>query len=181
LHTADFRTIAFEDLKPMEKIAYRALNGVLVQFWRYYQETCIDMNLDIVEGYAGRRRLQVGESEVGEAWTDGAQYITLRRDLIESVYQGLDAVIRVLLILLHEACHDAASVGTHDHNLEFYERYHAVSLHPEFKVARLAATVLNSITMLARDENRKLHKKTMESASFTEATVEADAPLKLVA
>jgi hypothetical protein len=63
-------------------------------------------------------------SELAEAWTDGGSQIVLNRDMLPLFEEGISGFIGVGNLVVHEWLHDNASVGSHTHDYEFYERYH---------------------------------------------------------
>lgn len=75
---------------------------------------------------SGRRKLLAGDSDTMNAWTDGSTYIAINRNLLYSIrYSG---AARLILLMIHEYCHDTASVGNHGHDFEFFKRFHELSL-----------------------------------------------------
>lgn len=68
------------------------------------------------------RSISLGKSEVAEAWTDGKTYITIEN-------RNLSAhPMKIVTLLVHEYCHNAATNESHDHGSEFYEAYHEVMI-----------------------------------------------------
>lgn len=86
------------------------------------------LNLDVCSSFnhgGAKRRIVVGESETAEAWTDSATFIAINKDILDEAYSGgVKGLTRIANILVHEYCHDEASVGDHNHNHEFYQRFH---------------------------------------------------------
>lgn len=72
-----------------------------------------------------KRRIVVGESGTSDAWTDSSTYIAINREILDEAYSGgVKGLTRIANILIHEYCHDEASIGDHNHNNEFYQRFH---------------------------------------------------------
>lgn len=76
-----------------------------------------------------KRRIVIGESETAEAWTDHLTYIAIERSLVDDAYSGgVKALTRIANLIIHEYCHDEPSIGDHNHNGEFFQRYHDATL-----------------------------------------------------
>jgi hypothetical protein len=90
------------------------------------------INLDVSASFnhgGTKRRIVVGESETAQAWTDSKTYIAIERELLDKAYSGgVKALTAIANIIIHEYCHDEASIGDHNHNGEFFQRYHDATM-----------------------------------------------------
>lgn len=83
------------------------------------------------------RRIVAGVSDTADGWTDGLTYIAINRkhlqlqegNLSSCLYYGYPATgfqfSMMVNILIHEYCHLDTSVGEHQHDFEFYQRFHS--------------------------------------------------------
>lgn len=107
-----------------EKVVAHVLwsaNYTLVSMFRQYAQKSIKC-----------RTIQIGLSDVAEAWTDGRTHVTIARSVIEK-FKHLDYRFWTYLtmLMIHEYCHDDSSATSHGHPPEFYRRYHDVSVHAD--------------------------------------------------
>lgn len=121
----DSHTLVDEaDLDAKEKAVLSALRGLSYAIPRMAEFN--DLGVEA-------RKLQVGASEVSEAWTDGRAYIAIRRDLLKEVStEGYKGLMRVSGILVHEYLHSSLTTGSHIHDLEFFEQWHDIMLSSEY-------------------------------------------------
>ncbi|MBX3528635.1 MAG: hypothetical protein KF904_20740, partial [Rhodoblastus sp.] len=75
-------------------------------------------------------RIIPGESNAAHGWTDGALFIVINRELLDRVADPDDsgAFQELYLTIAHEYAHDNSSTGSHLHGLEFYRRYHDLTI-----------------------------------------------------
>lgn len=71
-----------------------------------------------------KRAIKAGESQVADAWTDGATYIAVSRHMYSLLDQGYSGAVQLALLMLHEYLHGDSDTGSHEHNFAFYERFH---------------------------------------------------------
>lgn len=90
------------------------------------------LNLDVSNSFnhgGSIRQIIVGESDTSQAWTDSKTYIAIKRELLDNAYSGgVKGLTNLANIIIHEYCHDEASVGDHNHSGEFYQRYHDATM-----------------------------------------------------
>ena len=72
----------------------------------------------------GARAIFVGSSSVASAWTDGMSYICVNRSFIRAMDGYLPAFMRLAFLILHEVCHDFATIYSHVHTPAFHQLYH---------------------------------------------------------
>lgn len=78
-------------------------------------------------GIARSRQVHLGRSDAALGWTDGVSNITIDRAHARQVGKGMAGIGAVLHTMIHEYCHDAPTAGEHDHDQDFYERFHDLS------------------------------------------------------
>lgn len=78
----------------------------------------------------GQRVIRIGVSDTAEAWTDGASYIALERDVLRKIKDGFKGAVYLTNLLIHEYLHREEDSGSHLHDLEFFEAFHEIVLHP---------------------------------------------------
>tara|TARA_B100000508_G_scaffold139407_1_gene137412 strand:- start:77454 stop:79223 length:1770 start_codon:yes stop_codon:yes gene_type:complete len=76
-----------------------------------------------------KRSIVIGESETAQGWTDSLTYIAIERSLVDDAYSGgVKALTHIANIIIHEYCHDESSIGDHNHDGYFYQRYHDATM-----------------------------------------------------
>lgn len=109
------------DLEKRDRIlltAVRAGNTELVKRLNWFRE-------DEQAGALATRSLFAGKSDTAAAWTDGAVTISMNLDELRQGNSGLQGFNALTITLLHEYLHDNSDAGSHLHDAEFYERFHA--------------------------------------------------------
>lgn len=104
-----------------------------------------------------KRNICLGRSEVAKAWTDGTGYIAIDIDVVRKSFEsGLNGLINLIAILIHEMCHDLSTTVSHDHDAEFYERFHDVMIDDNLSVFTIAARGLESYMVENKKNKRSL-------------------------
>lgn len=123
--------VAEKELNKAERLALKAIReaaGVI-----YSQGTWRDVRqgTDVFRKGAdhGARRISVGSSDTALAWTNGVSEIWMERGQLKSVKEGHKGMHRLASIVLHEYLHNGPSTGTHEHGVEFYNRFHDIAVH----------------------------------------------------
>jgi hypothetical protein len=90
------------------------------------------------------RRLTLGDSDTALAWTDGRNYICLKRGYMTDCFeQGMDGIIRLIGVLVHEQLHTESDMSDeHDHPPEFFEAFENVLVSRTLGLFSLATLVL---------------------------------------
>lgn len=84
-----------------------------------------------------RRKLVAGKSDQASAWTDGVSYIAIN---VRRLWAMRDNhALRLIALLAHEYTHNDPSSVDHDHDYEFYTRFHDALLDHE------TATLINDL------------------------------------
>jgi hypothetical protein len=87
--------------------------------------------LKVMEDYGlwKGRTLCIGVSDTAHGWTDGKTYIAFNRAFLKRhnpQHYGGAAALGTLAA--HEMSHDTDDTGTHLHSIEFYEKYHDLTM-----------------------------------------------------
>jgi hypothetical protein len=73
------------------------------------------------------RKLCIGESNASKAWTDGATFVALNRNLIrQHIRDGFRGFTYLANAIVHEIIHERNTATAHEHGSEFYETFHDV-------------------------------------------------------
>lgn len=104
-----------------------------------------------------QRQIVIGDSECSSAWTDGMTYVAMARQLLRSQSLTVAGFTTVGAILLHELCHGTSSATEHDHNQDFYEKFHDASTAGELGL--FVAQCLSRLPTLMQSEGRRLTKR----------------------
>lgn len=78
------------------------------------------LNLDknypsIFAFHKDRRKVLRGTSEMADGWTDGETYIVIDKAYMNKCFsQGYNGLIKLIMLLIHESCHDSNTSGSHD-------------------------------------------------------------------
>ncbi len=109
------------------------------------------------------RQLRAGSSEEALAWTDGSNFIWIDRKMLKEVGQGgLNGVVRVLAILVHEYLHNENDTGSHYHDFEFYEAFEHIWINQG--LGDLAGFTLNQYLKEAEKLNVPVSKRVVAAA-----------------
>tara|TARA_R110001583_G_scaffold161109_1_gene313023 strand:- start:12006 stop:13664 length:1659 start_codon:yes stop_codon:yes gene_type:complete len=153
------------DLSKLDKARLKAVSSMydllLMSFVRSeLQSTPLNRNQGAWEREAAtkkkcRRYIHVGKSDVSDAWTDGERYIAININLLrDSFNKGLNGLLNLLTLLVHEQCHEGLSSGSHSHDGEFYERFHDIMTDENTSIFTIAAQGLETYL----SENKKMKR-----------------------
>lgn len=101
--------------------------------------------------FEGQRKCVLGISSNANGWTDGHSFIAIDRNWLKSIGTGLEMVMQLTHLLLHEYAHSVKQ--TEDHNGAFYKNFHDSSRTRQFFIlanflraydAKLAASGLKT-------------------------------------
>jgi len=107
------------DLNPRETSAKSALqyaSGIMAKRINYHVDEEID-----------KRRIVIGISEVADGWTDAISFIAIGQHMLKLLDWGYYGAVQLATLMLHEYCHSKNDMGAHEHDFNFYERYHDIS------------------------------------------------------
>lgn len=127
-------TLKLSDLNPRESAARNALDyasGVMSGRLSYHT--------DLV---TKKRKIVPGDSDVAHAWTDAVSYIAINKNLLKLLDNGYYGAVQLSMLMLHEYCHEESDLDSHEHNFNFYEKYHDLSFLMQNEVVGHTATSL---------------------------------------
>lgn len=146
------------DLKPNERL-WLALLNQLKSHLRLGDETAQQ-----AERGCSSRGIHVGEGPA-DGWTDGKIYVAVSRQFLSSCPLGLDGLLKLGPLMLHEFCHRDSDTEDHDHDQAFYELYHDSS------ETFLGEFIRHGLPLLARlmsQHSRRLTKKQLREQDSLE-------------
>lgn len=152
----DFTYSSIEDLERMLEARHDMIDSsdwsVSEKIWMdLLSRTFIILTHELDED----RKLFVGDSLGVEGWTDGHASIFLCRKLLEESGFCVEGYTKVGMVLCHELAHTDNDIGSHGHDVEFYEKFHDL-VHqqlPKFVdacVSRAPVVVASHSSKLAR-------------------------------
>lgn len=121
-----FETVADKDTTPHERALLKALSATQRKLLDAMKAAGVVDN----EEQFKARSLHAGESEVARGWTfpaltsTGRGRIVLERRVLDNARYGLSGILSIAHLMAHEYLHEGDDTVTHEHDLEFYERYH---------------------------------------------------------
>jgi hypothetical protein len=126
--------LADKELNKAEKMAIQAIRAGAREMYsrgraidRYFATPKFQVGDHRPSGWGGRN-IYVGASDTANGWTNGTEAIWINRNLLPLVKQGAEGSLKLASLLLHEYLHEEPSTGTHDHGVEFYERFHDLTM-----------------------------------------------------
>lgn len=121
-NNTDHMILKDKELNKTERVALAALSrGVGNLQDAVYSATSTN------RGDKNRRKLYIGESNASKAWTDGATFIALNRNLIrDHIRDGFRGFTYLANVMVHELVHEQNTATNHGHGSEFYEIFHDV-------------------------------------------------------
>jgi hypothetical protein len=107
-----------------------------------FKSALLGINNDIYRLMRTKKRVvYLGESDVAEAWTDGDKFIVFNTSNLGKVEAGAKGALYLVNLMIHEYCHDVSDQGSHEHNFEFYEKYHDFQFEYSEKIASLVQSL----------------------------------------
>src|SRR5690606_22881396 len=117
--TGKHRVIADNQWTPLERVimaSLRAVNGELCRQIR----CCLYRTHDAIQ----ERNISLGQSDTAYAWTDGKAAIAFDRNFVKSSFKdGVDGILRLLAVWVHEYLHDEPDSDAHNHSPEFLDAF----------------------------------------------------------
>lgn len=78
------------------------------------------------------RKIIAGEADCYLGWTDSLTYIAIKREWLTGMRRGSVGPTRLVTLMVHEYAHLESSVGDHDHDFEFMNRFHEAMFKPDY-------------------------------------------------
>ena len=128
-----------------------------------------------------KRRLTLGDADTALAWTDGRNYICIKRGFMNSCFEdGLDGILRLLSVVVHEQLHtESDAKETHDHPPEFFEAFENVMTSRALMQFSLAAQIVRRYDKERQKLGltRSMHvAKTMDQVNEIEKLTNTEVP-----
>jgi len=164
--------IADKELNKPERLALKALrkaNETMFYQARYYDRSHSFNKFDVTGDKGKLRKISVGLSQTADAWTDGTDNIWIERRNLRLVKEGHKGMLRLAALMLHEYLHNGPSTGTHDHGVEFYERFHDIALDSNI-LASTADVMLRTVLKELRGKEQHI---TQQYTRFEDNVVKA--------
>lgn len=151
--SASHEPVADKELNKAERMAVKAIREGAKQLYRAGRWRDMRAGTDVfLKGKDhGSRRIGVGSSDTALAWTDGTGNIWVERRQLKAVKEGHRGMMRLSALLLHEYLHNEPSTGTHEHGVEFYNRFHDLAVHSDI-ITEAADCMLKSVLKDLRDQ-----------------------------
>ena len=111
------------------------------------------------------RTVAIGLSDTANGWTDGTTYVAIDRRFLQNRDFTIQGLTDLAWLLIHEGCHDVADTGEHDHDQEFYERFHDTV---ERSMALMIAHVFTELPSALKRHNRRMTKRMLRQQDRAE-------------
>ncbi len=141
------------DLSAKEQVVLDAVSSGCDQIW---------IALEKIAGFdpGPRRKLRPGFSETADAWTDAAANIWIERKQLALADKGYAGFYQIALLLLHEYLHSDADTENHQHDMEFFEKFHDIAGNSEIDPVGAGANRMTDLFANSlRKDKKKLTKK----------------------
>ena len=120
-----------------------------------------------------RRAMMPGQSDIAHAWTDGETMIWIETRQLALLGQGYKGCARIAGLLAHEYLHSGPDTETHEHDQEFYERFHEAILETNL-IGRAADSMMAEMASAARKDNRSPTNPVLKFEDLTETLERAN-------
>lgn len=152
--------VAEKELNKAERMALKALRAANQTMYRNGSWTDRRNGTDtFIKGQDhGERKISVGVSDTSLAWTDGTQNIWFERKMLRSIKEGHGGMLKLCNIMLHEYLHNEPSTGTHEHGVEFYGRYHDLTIHTDI-IQNSTDELFRTVMKELKDDNKNISQR----------------------
>jgi hypothetical protein len=159
---SSLKVTQIEDYAHLIDASYEAIDPKSLSPVRKINLKAIEAGADMVAQVLGkpRRRILPGQSDVAEAWTDGTRTIWVEARKIALLSEGYHGCTRIASLLLHEMLHEGPDTETHEHDIEFYERFHEAALDTDV-VGRTATAMMRHMALTARKMGKAVGSKVL--------------------
>lgn len=133
-HRYQFRYVQFEQLiidlnSTVTYVPLKELNAeeqLVLKTLNKLNHAIASLTLSSPQAPVILRKLKVGNSDVMNAWTDGATYVAIAREHLLGIRNGSfgNGPAYLISLLVHEYCHTYISQGDHHHDYDFYVKFH---------------------------------------------------------
>lgn len=144
-----------KELNKAERLALKAIRAGAERLYREgrWRDRMVGTDVFLRGHDYGPRRVSVGLSDVAEAWTDGISNIWIERRRLKLVKEGHKGMMRLAGLLLHEYLHNDPSTGTHEHGVDFYNRFHDIALDTDI-ITNAADEMMKTVLKELRANNQ---------------------------
>lgn len=116
-----------------------------------------------------KRTVFLGESDVADAWTDGYSFIGINKNNLKILDSGPKGAVYIINLLVHEYCHDTSDLGSHEHNFEFYEKFHDFQFESPETMGRLVKSLITNYSSALRRYNLRIPSPLIEPSVKSDA------------
>jgi hypothetical protein len=154
--------IKVEEFSHLIDASYEAVDPKSLSQVRKLNLRAIQAGADMVAGVLSKRFRKVlpGHSDVAQAWTDGTKTIWIEARMLAALSEGYHGCTRIASLLLHEMLHEGPDTETHDHDIEFYERFHDAAIDTDV-VGRAASAMMRQLAQSARKLGKSVSNKVL--------------------
>lgn len=152
----DYRPIVEKKLTKLQRTQLHAIRKAAVLVYRAVLASKLIQLGEL-------RTIQVGESEVAEAWTDGTTLIYVEKRNLQMLNRGMQGAAWLVRLLVHEYLHSESDAGSHTHDFEFLDAFHEICLDKNGGLERAAEAALTYYTGRLQEDGKRPTKKLLES------------------
>lgn len=171
--TGQHQVIAEGDWTSQERILMAGLKAVSKELCQqiYY---ALYPTHDVIP----ERNLGLGKSMTSQAWTDGKAAIIFNSDFVKQRFkEGVDGVLRLLAVWVHEYLHEEPDGEAHVHSPEFLDGFEKVMTSPFYNPFSLAQQILKRVEAEAKKQGKRLNRSTLNALDDVEALQEVEVGL----
>lgn len=146
-YDAKFLILPEKSLTPLERVWVDLLNREAHSFtWCRAGE----------QEHQSQRRIVIGKSDAADGWTDGSTYVAINRAWLADQELDITGIVNVTLLLLHEFSHEGSTQQGCDHEMTFYENYHA---NVQGRLTQVVTQLLGKVEQVLATHKRRLNKR----------------------
>lgn len=172
LISSSHEPVADKELNKAERLALKAIRegADTIHTYGTWRDRTMGTDVFLKGKDHGKRRISVGSSDTAAAWTDGVKDIWIERGQLKSLKEGYPGMYRLANLVLHEYLHNGPSTGTHEHGVEFYNRFHDIGVY-----TTILSDAANAMMRLTLKELRQQNQHiAQQMVKFEDNVAEAD-------
>ena len=145
-----------DDYRHLVNATYETLDKKELTGHRRTLLAAVQHGANVVAGILDKqqRRIIAGRSEIARGWTDGVTAIWIETDQLPMLAAGYKGAARMAALIVHEYMHEGPDTETHEHDVEFYERFHDTTLDTEV-IGKTAGAMVKHLAEAARRQGNK--------------------------
>lgn len=169
-HLAETKPAAVEDFRHLVTKEYEPLDPAKLPKTRKVLLDAIRKSSYYIAREMGVafRQIRPGQSDLAHAWTDGSSTIWVETRQFSLLTKGYKGCARMAALLAHEYLHSGPDTETHEHDGEFYERFHNVVIDTDL-IGRAADSMMGYLANAARKDSRSPTKTILKFEDLHEA------------